>query len=298
MNSIKNQIKRGEIYVTRNEHLSYIPAGVLRAEALSLVLQNDVANQSSQYLTIAPVIYNFPSVWLLPTRIPISLGGFSQCVVLLDNILTIPKSQLVRKIGTLTLEELKQVEHGMNVALGVIEFSYFEEKQVNEHYRYKLGSSLPLSEDTNFEFKEIKGNNPTGSISSNIAEYTAAFLNSLGGTILYGISDSGIVRGVKADNKEKDDIKKTIHSNISNIHPQISPEHYTLRFNQVFEPSGGDAVPDLYVVEVVVPPSPRNSDIYFVKGTELHIRVDGVKKKLTNSQIVEHIRKKTNELNT
>lgn len=288
MTSIETHIKRGEVYLAKFS----LPHNESEDERLVVVLQNNISNELSKTTTVAIILPEFPAILALPTIVPIVLDGYSKCVVTLDYILTIRKSQLIQKIGGLTLGELKRVEHATHVALGSVEFKTSEAEQLNKFYRFKIGTTVPMSEDSTYEFKEIRGKNPAGSISGNIATYTAAFLNSSGGTILYGIDNDRIVKGVHADAKVKDRIKQNIHSSISSINPKISPDHYILKFNQVYDQSGEHEIPDLYIVEVMVPPSLRNNEIYFVKDTELYVKLDGTKQKLANTQIVDYIRKK------
>ncbi|NUU74260.1 hypothetical protein HP552_03100 [Paenibacillus xylanilyticus] len=258
---------------------------------MSLVIQNDISNHSSYSITTAPIIYNFPAVFALPTRVLVSVDGYSGCVVLLDNIQTIHRSQLIQKVGELNLEEIKRVEHATNVALGSVEFNYFEEKQLDDFYKYKLGSELPFGEDHFNEFKEIIGRNPRRSILEKVDEYVAAFLNSAGGRILYGISNDRIVRGVELGYEARDTLVIDINNKISNLNPAIGPEQFDIAFKQVFDELGQEEIKDRYIVEINVPRSPFN-DVHFINNTELYVRANASNKKLVGSEIVTHIRKR------
>ncbi|MES5869070.1 ATP-binding protein [Bacillus cereus group sp. RP32] len=156
---------------------------------------------------------------------------------------------------------------------------------------YIINNELNILEDDEYEFKEIRGGNPKGSINSNVAEYATAFLNSQGGRIFYGITDDSKVKGFKANGQQIDEIQRVVYDSLRTIEPTLSADHYTLEFHQVYD-TNLEPTTDLYVLEVVVPPSRDKKAIYFNKGKELHIRVRGVKQVLKGTEIVSFIQKK------
>ena len=98
----------------------------------------------------------FPAILALPTIVPIVLDGYSKCVVTLDYILTIRKVSLYRKWG-LTVGEMKRVEHATHVALGSVEFKTSEAEQLNKFYRFKIGTTVPMSEILPTNSKKSEG---------------------------------------------------------------------------------------------------------------------------------------------
>lgn len=116
-------------------------------------------------------------------------------------------------------------------------------------YEFVEGEKCSIEEDLTHEFKEVKGCNPTKSIQNQVDEYILAFLNSSGGSIFFGICDDGIVKSLNLDSRIKDNINKSINSNISTIEPSIDPTQIDVVFHTVSGAENG------FVLEVNVPKS-------------------------------------------
>ncbi|WP_260399521.1 ATP-binding protein [Peribacillus simplex] len=160
---------------------------------------------------------------------------------------------------------------------------------------FKIDNVLNIIEDHEYEFKEIRGGNPRNAIKSNVAEYATSFLNNQGGRILYGITDDRKVKGFTANASLIDEIKQAIYSSIREIQPQISANHYQIEFHSVYD-KDSEVIEDLYVLEVIVPPSFDKRAVYFENGKNLHIRVDGVKQQLKGTEISSFIQGKLLEI--
>lgn len=66
--------------------------------------------------------------------------------------------------------------------------------------QFTIGEQVNCEETRSVEFKEVKGQNPLGSIANTADEYAVAYLNSSGGKIFWGIRDTDrIVVGVELD---------------------------------------------------------------------------------------------------
>ncbi|MDM5455236.1 AlbA family DNA-binding domain-containing protein [Peribacillus simplex] len=156
---------------------------------------------------------------------------------------------------------------------------------------YKIDNVLNILEDQEYEFKEISGGNPRNAIKNNVAEYATAFLNNQGGRILYGITDDRKVKGFTANASLIDEIKQAIYNSLRQIQPPLSGNHYQIEFHSVYD-SNSQVIEDLYVLEVVIPPSHDRKAIYFDKGRHLHIRLDGVKHTLNGNEIISFIQGK------
>ena len=150
-----------------------------------------------------------------------------------------------------------------------------------------------LEEDLEHEFKEVKGTNPVDSIKQNVGEYITSFLNGSGGTIYYGISDDKIVKGIELDSKQKDYIRRDINNSIASIRPNISPDCVKIKFESVYG-SRNEKLKNRYVVEVYTKPRLKEKEIYIYKN-EIHLRGNGIKKKLQGYELVDFIRRKTIE---
>ncbi|WP_235548850.1 ATP-binding protein [Paenibacillus sp. Soil522] len=178
------------------------------------------------------------------------------------------------------------------IAGGIISINSEVHKEVENYFTYTINEVVRFEEDYCYEFKEIKGN-PKNSVKNTISEYASSFLNGRGGRVLYGITNEKVVKGVVATSKDKDEIKIVIYDRLFLINPAISPDHFEINYHPVYD-RDRKIIDDLYIIEVITPISPDKSAIYFVNGNELHVRLDGVKKKLIGTEIVSFIRKKIN----
>lgn len=167
-----------------------------------------------------------------------------------------------------------------------------EERNSNDKpiIKYELDKELDEVENRNVEFKEIKGNNPCNSIIDNAEIYINAFLNSRVsgiGIIKWGISDEGIVKGVKLSKKDKDVIDRMISERICQMKPYVSTEGIHISFEEIVY--NNEIVDDLYIVEVSVESS--DSDILFsTSKNEIYIKTDGGKRKLNSFEIQQELR--------
>jgi tetratricopeptide (TPR) repeat protein len=180
-----------------------------------------------------------------------------------------------------------------------------ENKQVAEEYlaratdadnltqptqvRFVHDLPVPFEETRLYEFKEVKGRNPTGSITNTSDEYAVAFLNSEGGRIFWGVRDDDrITVGVTLDERQRDDVRTQVSAKLPSIQPAISVEDWQLEFHQIHN-LHGEIIADLWVVELLVPPLQRR-DIFYTNSGELFVKIEGVKKKLLGPQVTEFIR--------
>jgi mRNA interferase MazF len=87
----------------------------------ALILQNDIANRHSP-VTIVAAITSFDGGRLYPTEVPIEAGraGVARTsIVLLNQIRTVDKHRLTRKLGALDAEALERVDRALRVSLGM-----------------------------------------------------------------------------------------------------------------------------------------------------------------------------------
>lgn len=260
-----------------------------------MIVQNDIANRFSPTIIVAAITAQI-SEPNLPTHVKLEAEKFNlpkDSIVLLEQIRTIDKMRLSEKISSAANDEkiMEQVTNAFMISSGSIPFTEQNSESTKKNYLYILDKKLNLLEDTEYEFKEIRGGNPRGAISSNVSEYATAFLNSQGGRILYGITDNSIVKGFKADSELIDNIQRVVYDSLRTIEPTLSADHFHLEFHQIYN-SDSQLIKDLYILEVVVPPSRDKNAIYFNKGKDLHIRVRGVKQQLKGTEIVSFIQKK------
>lgn len=114
------QPQRGEIYL-----VSFDPTvgAEIQKTRPALVLQNNIANQHSPITIVAAVSSQFDDP-LYPTEVLVQPpeGGLTvDSVVLLNQIHSIDKQRLVKRLGKLTDETMALVDQAIQVSLGLIE---------------------------------------------------------------------------------------------------------------------------------------------------------------------------------
>jgi mRNA interferase MazF len=111
---------RGEIYL-----VTFDPTvgSEIRKTRPALVIQNDIANQYSPITIVAAITSKFGST-LRPTEVLISAGegGISQSsVVLLNQIRSVDRTRLIKRIGKVEDTTLKRVGKCLKISLGLID---------------------------------------------------------------------------------------------------------------------------------------------------------------------------------
>lgn len=111
--------RRGEIYL-----VSFDPAvgSEIKKTRPALILQNNIANRYSPVTIVAAVTSQFTQP-PYPTEVFIEAphGGLSaDSVVLLNQIRTIDKRRLVKRLGSLGNEAMSQVDRALQISLGLV----------------------------------------------------------------------------------------------------------------------------------------------------------------------------------
>lgn len=112
------KIKRGEIVLANLEPIVGSEQGSIRPV---LIIQNDISNEFSPTSIIAPItskIYSkeFPTnVELLPKEAMLK----SKSTVLLNQIRTIDKSRIIRRISILSERIMSEIDLAIKVSLGL-----------------------------------------------------------------------------------------------------------------------------------------------------------------------------------
>lgn len=114
------QPKRGEVYL-----VSFDPTvgAEIRKTRPALVLQNDVANRWSPITIVAAITSRFEEP-LYPTEVRLRPpeGGVSmEGVVLLNQIRSIDKRRLVRRLGSVRRETMLGVDRALQISVGLVE---------------------------------------------------------------------------------------------------------------------------------------------------------------------------------
>jgi mRNA interferase MazF len=113
------QPKRGEVYLV---NFDPVIGAEIRKTRPALVLQNDIANRHSPVTIVAAITSQFEDS-LYPTEVLLANGeGGSRkdSVILLNQIRTIDKRRIVRRLGAVHGETMRRVDRALQISLGLI----------------------------------------------------------------------------------------------------------------------------------------------------------------------------------
>ena len=114
------QPRRGEVYLVS---LDPTVGAEIKKTRPAAVVQNDPANRRSPLTIVAAITAQFEEP-LYPTEVlvPASEGGLTvDSVVLLNQIRSVDKGRLVRRLGVLKPETMKEVDRALLLSLGLVE---------------------------------------------------------------------------------------------------------------------------------------------------------------------------------
>lgn len=109
--------RRGELYWVQLDPV--IGAEIAKTRP-AVVISNDVGNEYSARVIVAPLSSSVAKVYPFESHLPSGEGGLTQdSKVLLDQIRSVDKSRLGKKIGTLTAARMADVERALKISLGL-----------------------------------------------------------------------------------------------------------------------------------------------------------------------------------
>ena len=111
--------RRGDVYL-----VAFDPTlgAEIKKTRPALVLQNDIANRHSSITVVAAITSQFEG-HLYPTQVLVSKpeGGLrTDSVVLLNQIRSVDKRRLVRRLGTLKASTMRAVDRAQEISLGLV----------------------------------------------------------------------------------------------------------------------------------------------------------------------------------
>jgi mRNA interferase MazF len=112
--------KRGEVYL-----VNFDPTigAEIQKTCPALIVQNDIANRHSPITIVAAISSQFDET-LYPTEVHIQPpeGGLTlSSVVLLNQVRSVDKRRLIRRLGMLTPATIGRVDRAILISLGVVE---------------------------------------------------------------------------------------------------------------------------------------------------------------------------------
>jgi mRNA interferase MazF len=272
------RVFRGDVYLVNlspNEHME--------SESIRpcLIVQNDIANRFAPTVIVAALTnkINEPK---LPTHIKIDRNKYgldSEYIVLMEQIRTISKSRLLKKLFSLDDHDMNEVDMAWRISGGVdsLEDEQVIEKKTEMYYEFYLNEeAVFLSEDYEAEFKApLDPNNPDEIIKlikEKVIEYVIGFLNGNGGRIFFGIDNNRIVKGLILNYRERDEVLQAINNKINDrIKPKVSFDYFYMKWHSVKKRGEGE-IKDCYVLEITVKKPYDPMAIYFDRGKTLYIK--------------------------
>ncbi len=119
MSSMSGEVKRGEIWLI---DLDPTIGHEISKSRPGLIIQNDFGNKYGSTTIIAPVTSkNLDKIYPVEILINRDNSGLEKdSKILLNQIRTIDKSRLIKKLGNISYSTLKDVEEAIKISLGLI----------------------------------------------------------------------------------------------------------------------------------------------------------------------------------
>ena len=111
---------RGEVYLVNFDPTLGVE---IRKTRPALILQNDIANEHSPITIVAAITSKFDDQ-LYPIEVPVKAreGGLNfDSVVLLNQIRSIDRRRLVKRMGKLRIDTMTRVDNALQIGLGMVE---------------------------------------------------------------------------------------------------------------------------------------------------------------------------------
>ncbi len=249
-----------------------------------LVIQNDIANKYARTVIVAAITSAITEP-KLPSHVKLygEQGVLKNAIILLENIRTIDRVRLVKRIASVDAETLAKVNNaflfsgGLNEEIPTDE-EVNKEMKVKKYYRFLKGKVInDTLEDYFHEFKAPSNpTKPQNIIKSQVGEYIVGYLNGEGGRVFFGVKDNGIVEGIQLSLHELDEIKRIINDKIRGVKPTISPDHIQYEFHPVYDEEKDEEIANWFVLEILVNRRYDETAIYLEDGNKLHIKGNGV----------------------
>ena len=96
----------------------------IRKSRPALVIQNDIGNRYSPITIVAAITSQVDPARLKPTDVPVAKGegGLTvDSVVLLNQIRSIDKRRIVKRLGTVRSGTMRQVDRALLISLGLVD---------------------------------------------------------------------------------------------------------------------------------------------------------------------------------
>jgi len=114
-----NHPRRGEVYLV---NFDPVIGAEIRKTRPALIVQNDIANRHSPVTIVSAITSQFEEP-LYPTEVLLKAGegGMKKdSVILLNQIRSVDKKRLVRRLGRIDAEAMHRVDRSIQISLGLV----------------------------------------------------------------------------------------------------------------------------------------------------------------------------------
>lgn len=147
-----------------------------------------------------------------------------------------------------------------------------------------------MIEDINTEFKQY------ANLDYRVAcNYICGFLNSEGGSMYFGINDSGIIKGINLGRSDIDEFQINLDQTLRKFTPKVFPDAVKLTFHEVAnDKSCKKIIQNKYVVEILVK-NAQSTDVYVTGDNLSFIRRHGSLNNLSLLEVIELMKSRRRE---
>ena len=157
--------------------------------------------------------------------------------------------------------------------------------------KFVLNSEVDIYENIHIEFKHFTILNL-----KTVTSYICAYLNSYGGTMFFGINDSGFVKGITLSRKDIDEFQVNLDIALRNFQPRVMPDQIKLEFHEIaIDDKHKFVLLDRYVVQIDVFCNSYNT-FFSTDDNQFLIKRNGSINHLIPIEIVQYVRERHNPL--
>jgi hypothetical protein len=151
--------------------------------------------------------------------------------------------------------------------------------------RFVWGKELDAYESQEIEFKQLKLLK-----SQMICNYICGFLNAAGGTMLIGVDDDGVVRGISLKRGQIDEFQLELDRTLRQFTPPVFPEQFSISFEKLYN-NVKKEIRDKFVVRIDVDKDYKNN-VYTTNEGNVFMKKKGSLHCLKPYEIVNFMKRK------
>ncbi len=114
----QEKIYRGDLFFA---NLNPVKGSEQGGKRPVVILQNDVGNKFSPTVIVAAITSRTRKKVNMPTHVPLDNAVLEKdSQVLLEQIRTLDKTRLIKKVGTLTQDEMRAIDNSLEISLSLV----------------------------------------------------------------------------------------------------------------------------------------------------------------------------------